>query len=103
MAKYVYRFGDVSIPVYDEEETCRRLDIHYRKLLSYVNVGLLCSLSVPGFGAVASPGMRIMFPCEEIDWIGIELVVYPNCSVLNILKRRCEVNGPIFQLQLDKE
>jgi hypothetical protein len=102
--KYVYRFGGVSVPVYDQEEACWRLDLTPRQLFSYINAGLLCHLSVAGPASCGPVGCSVsVFPCEEVDWIGVERVVYPRRSVRTILARRHEVNGPIFQLQQSEE
>ena len=106
MAKYVYRFGDVSVPVYDQYETCQRLELTPRQLYSYVNAGLLCNFTVPSFipDGCGPAGFAVsVFPCEEVDWIGIERVVYPHRSVRKILARRREVNGPVFGLQRIEE
>ena len=75
-----------------------------RQLFFYINAGLLCHFSVPGHASCGPVGCPVsVFPCEEVDWIGIERVVYPRRSVRTILVRRHEVNGPVFQLQQVKE
>ena len=101
--KYIYRLGAVSVSVYDQKEACQRLGIHWRQLTRYVNYGLLCSFSAPGFGSLDHPGLIAVYPCEEIDWISLERVVFPYRSVLSILKDRKALSGLLYELRRDEE